>query len=82
MLEQITDEIMASAPLEPLLHDEESISEVMVNGPRLVYIERAGKLELTNRLPRTTTTSCGSSTGSSPRSVAAWTSRRRWSTPA
>jgi pilus assembly protein CpaF len=47
MLEQITDEIIGLGPLEPLLRDE-SISEIMVNGPRQIYIERAGKLELTN----------------------------------
>ena len=47
MLEQITDEIVGLGPLEPLLRDE-SITEVMVNGPRQVYIERAGRLELTN----------------------------------
>src|SRR5262245_16026174 len=47
MLEQITDEIIGLGPLEPLLRDE-SISEVMVNGPRQIYIERSGKLELTN----------------------------------
>ncbi len=47
MLEQITDEIIGLGPLEPLLRDD-SVSEVMVNGPRQVYIERAGKLELTN----------------------------------
>jgi pilus assembly protein CpaF len=47
MLEQITDEIIGLGPLEPLLRDE-SITEVMVNGPRQVYIERGGKLELTN----------------------------------
>jgi pilus assembly protein CpaF len=47
MLEQITDEIVGLGPLEPLLRDE-SISEVMVNGARQVYIERSGKLELTN----------------------------------
>jgi pilus assembly protein CpaF len=41
MLEQITDEIVGLGPLEPLLRDE-SITEVMVNGPRQVYIERAG----------------------------------------
>src|SRR5262245_56197021 len=33
MLEQITDEIIGLGPLEPLLRDE-SITEVMVNGPR------------------------------------------------
>jgi pilus assembly protein CpaF len=47
MLEQITDEIIGLGPLEPLLRDD-SVSEIMVNGPRQVYIERSGKLELTN----------------------------------
>src|SRR5918995_5578797 len=47
MLEQITDEIIGLGPLEPLLRDE-GITEVMVNGPRQVYIERSGKIELTN----------------------------------
>jgi pilus assembly protein CpaF len=47
MLEQITDEIVGLGPLEPLLRDE-SVTEVMVNGPRQVYIERGGKLELSN----------------------------------
>ena len=42
MLEQITDEIIGLGPLEPLLRDE-SITEVMVNGPRQVYIERSGR---------------------------------------
>ena len=43
MLEQITDEIVGLGPLEPLLRDE-TITEVMVNGPRQVYIEKAGKI--------------------------------------
>jgi pilus assembly protein CpaF len=47
MLEQITDEIIGLGPLEPLLRDE-TVTEVMVNGPRQVYIEREGRLELTN----------------------------------
>src|SRR4051794_40636370 len=47
MLEQITDEIIGLGPLEPLLRDD-SVSEIMVNGPRQIYIERNGKLELTN----------------------------------
>jgi pilus assembly protein CpaF len=47
MLEQITDEILGLGPLEPLLRDE-TITEVMVNGPQQVYIERDGRLELTN----------------------------------
>jgi pilus assembly protein CpaF len=47
MLEQITDEILGLGPLEPLLRDE-TITELMVNGPQQVYIERDGMLELTN----------------------------------
>jgi pilus assembly protein CpaF len=47
MLEQITDEILGLGPLEPLLRDE-TLTELMVNGPQQVYIEREGKLELTN----------------------------------
>ena len=47
MLEQITDEIIGLGPMEPLLRDE-TVTEIMVNGPRQVYIERNGKLELTN----------------------------------
>jgi len=47
MLEQITDEILGLGPLEPLLRDA-TITEVMVNGPQQVYIEREGLLELTN----------------------------------
>ena len=47
MLEQIADEIVGLGLLEPLLRDE-SITEIMVNGPRQIYLERSGKLELTN----------------------------------
>ena len=47
MLEQITDEIVGLGPLEPLLRDE-SITEIMVNGPRQVYIERSGRIEMAN----------------------------------
>ncbi len=47
MLEQITDEILGLGPLEPLLRDE-TVTEVMVNGPQQVYIEREGRLELSN----------------------------------
>jgi pilus assembly protein CpaF len=35
------------APLVPLLRDE-TVSEVMVNGPQDIYIERGGKIELTD----------------------------------
>jgi len=47
LLEEITDEVIGLGPLEPLLIDD-TVTEVMVNGPEQVYIERAGRLELTN----------------------------------
>jgi len=46
LFEMIAAEILGYGPIEPLLKDE-TISEVMVNGPKMVWIERKGKLELT-----------------------------------
>ncbi|PMP75212.1 MAG: type II secretion system protein E [Chloroflexus aggregans] len=43
LFESITADIIGLGPLEPLLADEE-ISEIMVNGPKQVYIEKKGKL--------------------------------------
>jgi pilus assembly protein CpaF len=43
MFESIAADILGFGPLEALLNDQE-ISEIMVNGPRMVYIERKGKL--------------------------------------
>ena len=40
---EIADDILGYGPLEPLLRDPD-ISEIMVNGPHLVYVERSGKL--------------------------------------
>jgi pilus assembly protein CpaF len=39
----VMDEILGLGPLEPLLNDE-TITEVMVNGPKQVWIERKGQL--------------------------------------
>jgi pilus assembly protein CpaF len=43
----LVDDMVGLGPLEPLLADE-SINDIMVNGPHQVYIERKGKLELTD----------------------------------
>jgi pilus assembly protein CpaF len=44
---QIVDDMIGLGPLEPLLKDE-LITDIMVNGPDQVYIERKGKLELSD----------------------------------
>lgn len=46
LYEMVADELMGFGPIESLLR-EESVTEVMVNGPRAVYIEQAGKVALT-----------------------------------
>jgi pilus assembly protein CpaF len=47
LFESIVAEILGYGPIEPLLADE-SITEIMVNGAKQIYIERYGKLEKTN----------------------------------
>jgi len=46
IIEEVLDEVLGLGPLEPLLK-EPSISDILVNGPHKVFIERAGKLTLT-----------------------------------
>lgn len=47
VIQRIEDEVMGLGPLEPLLADS-SISDILVNGSKSIYIERRGKLEKTN----------------------------------
>jgi pilus assembly protein CpaF len=44
---QLVNDMMGLGPLEPLLEDE-TVTDIMINGPKQVYIERFGKLELTS----------------------------------
>jgi pilus assembly protein CpaF len=44
---ELVDDILGLGPLEPALEDE-SISEIMVNGPDKTFVERGGKLVLSN----------------------------------
>lgn len=46
VVEELINDVTGFGPINPLLMDEE-ISEVMVNGPTHVYVERKGKIELT-----------------------------------
>jgi pilus assembly protein CpaF len=49
LFEQISAEILGLGPLQPLLEDE-SVTEIMVNGAKNIYIERKGKI---HRVPVT-----------------------------
>ncbi len=44
---RLVDDMVGLGPLEPLLRDE-TVTDIMVNGPEAVYVERRGKLELTD----------------------------------
>jgi pilus assembly protein CpaF len=44
---ELLDEIFALGPLEPLMQDP-SVTDILVNGPQEVYVERGGLLEETN----------------------------------
>jgi pilus assembly protein CpaF len=49
LFEQIAAEILGFGPLQPLLEDE-TVTEIMVNGAKNIYIERKGKI---HRVPMT-----------------------------
>lgn len=42
----VLDEILGLGPIEPLLKDE-TVTEIMINGPKRIFVERLGKLHLT-----------------------------------
>jgi pilus assembly protein CpaF len=47
LVEEIKNELLGLGPLEPLLWDD-TITDILVNGPAQVYVEKFGKLHLTD----------------------------------
>ena len=47
LVTMLLNDMLGLGPLEPLLADD-AITDIMVNGPKQVYVERKGKLELTD----------------------------------
>lgn len=45
--QDLFDEVMGLGPLEPLLKDD-TVNDILVNGPQQIFVERAGKLQLTD----------------------------------
>ena len=46
LIDEVLDEVFGLGPLEPLLRDR-TVSDILVTTPKIVYVERAGKLERT-----------------------------------
>jgi pilus assembly protein CpaF len=47
LAEELAQDMMGYGPIEPLLRDDE-VTDIMVNAPDSVYVERHGKIELTD----------------------------------
>lgn len=47
IINEVTDEITGYGPIDPFLHNDE-ITEVMVNGPKRIYVESKGKIVKTH----------------------------------
>ncbi len=47
LVDDIADELLGLGPLEPLLKDDQ-ITEIMINGPKNIFVEQKGKLLLTD----------------------------------
>ncbi len=47
LVQSVTDDVLGYGPIDPLLRDD-TLTEIMVNGPDHVYVERAGRLVLTD----------------------------------
>lgn len=47
IINEILDEVFGFGPINPLIQDP-TVSEIMVNGPKQVYVERHGRLQLTD----------------------------------
>lgn len=49
LLDELFDEVFGLGPIEPLMQDD-SISDILVNHPHEIYVERFGRIEPTNIL--------------------------------
>jgi pilus assembly protein CpaF len=47
IVKEVIDEVLGHGPIEPLLRDP-SVTEVMANGPKSIYVERYGRIERTD----------------------------------
>ena len=80
MLDALRRDVLGAGPLEPLLRLD-GVTDVLVNGPAQVFVDRGDGLELDRRSGSPTTAPCaGSRSGSPPPAGDGSTTRRRTST--
>jgi len=48
LVQEVLNEVIGLGPIEDLVQDEE-VTEIMVNGPKQIYVERQGRLHLTDK---------------------------------
>ena len=82
LVADVVDEVLGYGPIDRFVRDR-SVTEIMVNGPDQIFVERDGRLEhdgrpvRRRRAPAARSSTSIVSRGRPPRS----TRRRRWSTP-
>ena len=77
---ELVNDMLGLGPLEPLLEDD-SITDIMVNGPERVFVERRGKLDLSGVRFRDAAHVAHVCQRIAAASGAASTRARRWWTP-
>jgi pilus assembly protein CpaF len=80
LIEEILDETFGFGPLEMLLK-EPGVTDIMINGPKHVFVEKTAGFNDRKRRFATTIICCRFSTGSFRRSAVVLTRPRRWSMP-
>lgn len=48
LIDEVRNDVLGYGPLQVLL-DDPTVTEVMVNGPNMIYVEKSGRLQLTNK---------------------------------
>ena len=80
LINEIIDEVLGLGPIDPLLRDP-TITDILINGPRTVYVEPAAVWSGRTSSSMTSSTCSRSSSGSPAASAGGSTSRVPWSTP-
>ena len=83
LVEEVLNETFGLGPLEPLMNDP-TVSDIMINGPKVVYVEQISRKLVCLEVQSWTTrsTCCRLCSGLRAESAGVSTRPRRWLTPA